>query len=246
MLDAVFTASDEAMRLLRDYELACHELFLQSSDERILDRVAMLAHKLEAAGAWNLETNARTVLSQLGISDTGAKMGALSGGERKRVALAHALIARPDLLMLDEPTNHLDADTIAWFETYLARYSGALLLVTHDRYFLDRVTNRILEIDRARVQSFAGNYAYYLEKKQEQEVQEAVASEKQEALLRRELDMAETRRKGSQHKTEGPSPTSRRTAKTTGQIGKRRAGYFDRLQPDGQEDPRTRRHIQIL
>jgi ABC transport system ATP-binding/permease protein len=187
VLDAVFTASDETMRLLRDYELACHDLSLQSSDERILARVAMLGHKLEAAGGWNLETNARTVLSQLGINDTGAQMGALSGGERKRVALAHALISRPDLLILDEPTNHLDADTIAWFETYLGRYSGALLLVTHDRYFLDRVTNRILEIDRARVQSFAGNYAYYLEKKQEQEVQEAAVSEKQEALLRREL-----------------------------------------------------------
>ena len=187
VLDAVFTANNETMRLLRDYELACHDLSVQSSDERVLARVSILGHKLEAAGAWNLETNARTVLSQLGISDTGAKMGALSGGERKRVALAHALISRPDLLILDEPTNHLDADTIAWFETYLARYTGALLLVTHDRYFLDRVTNRILEIDRARVQSFAGNYAYYLEKKQEQEVQEAAVSEKQEALLRREL-----------------------------------------------------------
>lgn len=187
VIDAVFTASDEAMRLLRDYELACNDLSLQSSDERILSRVAMLGHQLEAAGGWSLETNARTVLSQLGISDTAARMGALSGGERKRVALAHALISRPDLLILDEPTNHLDADTIGWFETYLARYGGALLLVTHDRYFLDRVTRRILEIDRGRVQSFAGNYAYYLEKKDEQEAQEAVVSEKQEALLRREL-----------------------------------------------------------
>jgi ATP-binding cassette subfamily F protein uup len=187
VLDAVFTASDEAMRLLRDYEMACHDLALRSDDERVLDRVATLAHQLEAAGAWNLETNARTVLSQLGISDTAARMGSLSGGERKRVALAHALVSRPDLLILDEPTNHLDADTIAWFETYLARYAGALLLVTHDRYFLDRVTNRILEIDRGRVQSFAGAYAYYLEKKEEQEAQDAAASEKQKALLRREL-----------------------------------------------------------
>ena len=187
VLDAVFTASDEAMRLLRDYEGACHELSVRPGDERILDRVATLAHQLEAAGAWNLETNAQTVLSQLGIGDTAARMGSLSGGERKRVALAHALVSRPDLLILDEPTNHLDADTIAWFETYLARYAGALLLVTHDRYFLDRVTNRILEIDRGRVQSFAGSYAYYLEKKEEQETQDAAAGEKQEALLRREL-----------------------------------------------------------
>jgi ABC transport system ATP-binding/permease protein len=187
VLDAVFTASNDAMRLLRDYEMACHDLSLESTDERILGRVAMLAHQLEAAGAWNLETNARNVLSQLGITDTSARMGTLSGGERKRVALAHALVARPDLLILDEPTNHLDADTIAWFETYLARYAGALLLVTHDRYFLDRVTNRILEIDRGRVQSFAGNYAYYLEKKEEQEARDTVASDRQEALLRREL-----------------------------------------------------------
>jgi ATP-binding cassette subfamily F protein uup len=187
VLDAVFTASDEAMRLLRDYELACHDLSLRTGDEKMLERVATLAHQLEAAGSWNLETNAQTVLSQLGIKDTGARMGVLSGGERKRVALAHALVSHPDLLILDEPTNHLDADTIAWFETYLARYSGALLLVTHDRYFLDRVTNRILEIDGGRVQSFVGNYAYYLEKKEQQEIQEAVADEKREALLRREL-----------------------------------------------------------
>jgi len=187
VLDAVFTASDAAMRLLRDYEVACHDLSTRPGDERVLDRVATLAHQLEAAGAWNLETNAQTVLSQLGISDTGARMGKLSGGERKRVALAHALVSRPHLLILDEPTNHLDADTIAWFETYLARYTGALLLVTHDRYFLDRVTNRIFEIDRGRVQSFAGNYAYYLEKKEEQQAQDAAAGEKHQALLRREL-----------------------------------------------------------
>jgi ABC transport system ATP-binding/permease protein len=188
VLDVVFTASDETMRLLRDYEMACHDLSLRgSNEERLLDRVAKLAHQLEAAGAWDLETNAKTVLTQLGITDTGEPMSALSGGQRKRVMLAKALVARPDLLILDEPTNQLDADTIAWLETYLARYAGTLLLVTHDRYFLDRVTHRILEIDRGRVQSFAGNYAYYVEKKEEQEAQLSTESVKREALLRREL-----------------------------------------------------------
>ncbi len=187
VLDVVFAASNEKMRLLRDYEMACHDLSLRDGDERLLDRVAKLAHQLEETGAWDMETNAKTVLTQLGITDTGERMGALSGGQRKRVALAKALVARPDLLLLDEPTNHLDADTIAWLETYLARYAGTLLLVTHDRYFLDRVTTRILEIDRGGVQSFAGNYAYYVEKKEEQEAQLSAASVKREALLRREL-----------------------------------------------------------
>jgi ATP-binding cassette subfamily F protein uup len=159
VLDAVFAANDARMKLLIAYERACHDLEIDSNSEQRLRRVSELAHELEAAGAWELETNARTVLSKLGITGTTAAMGTLSGGQRKRVALAHALIQRPDLLILDEPTNHLDAETITWLETYLARYRGALLLVTHDRYFLDRVTGRILEIDRGAVQSFDGNYS---------------------------------------------------------------------------------------
>jgi ATP-binding cassette subfamily F protein uup len=187
VLDAVFAASDARMKLLNDYERACHELEIDSKSEQRLHRVSELAHELEAAGAWELETNARTVLSKLGVTDTTAAMGTLSGGQRKRVALAHALIQSPDLLILDEPTNHLDAETITWLETYLARYRGALLLVTHDRYFLDRVTGRILEIDRGIVQSFDGNYSYYLEKKEEQELARAVEGQKREMLIRREL-----------------------------------------------------------
>ncbi len=187
VLDAVFAASDARMKLLIDYERACHELEIDSISEQRLHRVSELAHELEAAGAWEMETNARTVLSRLGVTDTTAAMGTLSGGQRKRVALAHALIQSPDLLILDEPTNHLDAETITWLETYLARYRGALLLVTHDRYFLDRVTGRILEIDRGAVQSFDGNYSYYLEKKEEQELKRAVEGQKREMLIRREL-----------------------------------------------------------
>ncbi len=188
VLDAVFAASDARMELLHDYERACQALATAGRDEqRRLDRVAELAHELEVSGAWELETNARMVLSRLGINDTTARMGTLSGGQRKRVALAHALIENPALLILDEPTNHLDAETITWLETYLARYRGALLLVTHDRYFLDRVTSRILEIDRSTVQTFEGSYAYYLEKKEAQELALAAAGQKREMLIRREL-----------------------------------------------------------
>jgi len=187
VLEAVFSSDNPTMRLLRTYETACHELALRPDDERLLERVSLVAQQLEVAGAWNLETDARTILSQLGLKDVTAKIGSLSGGERKRVALAHALVSKPDLLILDEPTNHLDADTISWFETYLSRYPSAVLLVTHDRYFLDRVTTRILELNRGRVQGFNGNYAYYLEKKEEQEEQLAQESEKQRALLKREL-----------------------------------------------------------
>jgi ATP-binding cassette subfamily F protein uup len=126
-------------------------------------------------------------LHRLGIADTGARVGTLSGGQRKRVALARALIESPDLLILDEPTNQLDAETITWLEGYLGRYRGALLLVTHDRYFLDRVTKRILEVDRGTLQMFDGDYAYYLEKKEEQESSRASEGQKREMLIRREL-----------------------------------------------------------
>jgi ATP-binding cassette subfamily F protein uup len=133
-------------------------------------------------------------------------MGTLSGGQRKRVALAHELIFRPDILILDEPTNHLDADTIEWLESYLARYTGTLLLVTHDRYFLDRVTDRIFEVDRGTVQSFAGNYAYYVEKKAEQEELRAVEGHNREQLIKKELAWlrrgAKARTRKSKHRIE--------------------------------------------
>ncbi|HEX8131090.1 MAG TPA: ABC-F family ATP-binding cassette domain-containing protein [Pyrinomonadaceae bacterium] len=188
VLEAIFAASDSRTKLLLDYERACQALASGNGrDERLLNRVSELAHELEASGAWELETNARAILSRLGIEDTNALMGTLSGGQRKRVALAHALISNPQLLILDEPTNHLDAETITWLEAYLARYRGALLLVTHDRYFLDRVTGRILEIDRGAVQAFDGNYAYYLERKEEQELARAAEGQKREMLIRREL-----------------------------------------------------------
>ncbi len=187
VLETIFAASSGVMKTIADYETACRDLELDSSNKKLLEKVSDLQHELEISGGWEIETNAKTVLTKLGITDTSAKMKTLSGGQRKRVALAHELIFKPDILILDEPTNHLDADTIEWLEDYLRRYTGALLLVTHDRYFLDRVTNRIFEIDRGIVQPFNGNYAYYLEKKEEQETLRATEGHKREQLIKKEL-----------------------------------------------------------
>ena len=187
VLDALFSKSNATIQLIHDYEAACAAFAHDHSNEKALSQISELASQLDAANAWELETNAKTVLTQLGITDTEQRVRTLSGGQRKRVALAHALITRPDLLILDEPTNHLDAETIQWLEDYLARYSGALFLVTHDRYFLDRVTDHIVEIDRGTTQTFGGNYAYYLEKKAEQEARRDVEYEKRKQLMKQEL-----------------------------------------------------------
>jgi ATP-binding cassette subfamily F protein uup len=156
-------------------------------DTRLVAQVSDLGHRLEAVGAWGLEAEAHAILDRLGITDTEALVGTLSGGQRKRVALARALVEQPDLLILDEPTNHLDAETVGWLETTLARYSGALLLVTHDRYFLDRVTNRMLDVENGTVTRFVGNYTSYLEQKAEQAAIREAEGERRANLARREL-----------------------------------------------------------
>lgn len=187
VLDTIFAASTAVMQQLHQYEAACQQLAANGDDPTLLARVADLAAQLEASGGWSLETEAKIILDRLGITNTAALMGTLSGGERKRVALAHALIERPDLLILDEPTNHLDADTINWLERYLDRFAGALLLVTHDRYFLDRVTRRIIELDGGKIQAYAGNYGYYLAQKEEEAARREVEGHKRDMLIRQEL-----------------------------------------------------------
>ena len=206
VLETIFASSSGVMQTIRDYEAVCHDVAAGNHDAATLERMSDLQHELEMSGGWEIETNARAVLTKLEITDTAAKMGTLSGGQRKRVALAHELIFKPDILILDEPTNHLDADTIEWLEKYLARYTGMLLLVTHDRYFLDRVTDRIFEVDRGTVQNFSGNYAYYLEKKAEQETLREVEGHKREQLIKKELAWlrrgAKARTRKSKHRIE--------------------------------------------
>lgn len=188
VLDAVFDQGDDDLRLLHDYEEVARALEKAGdSDEALLARFSDLSHRLDVSGGWDMEANARAILDRLGLTDPDARIDTLSGGQRKRVAMAAALVLRPDLLILDEPTNHLDPDTISWLEGYLSGYTGALLLVTHDRYFLDRVTNRMLEISDGTAQRFEGNYTRYLEQKEAQTEREEAEAQKRESLAKREL-----------------------------------------------------------
>lgn len=190
VLDQVFNDSSEQMQLVRTYEDLSHQMSQVEGVEleNLMAKLAGISAQMETTGAWELETNAKIILSKLGITDFEAKVGDLSGGYRKRIALATALLSEPDLLLMDEPTNHLDAESVEWLQSYLKRYRGALLLITHDRYFLDQVTNRILEIDRGDLYTYSGNYSYYLEKKALAETAAAKSQRKHQGILRRELE----------------------------------------------------------
>ncbi|ANT64536.1 MULTISPECIES: ABC-F family ATP-binding cassette domain-containing protein [Prosthecochloris] len=189
ILQAVLTGGDPLLRLVCDYEHACSELELDGGQtEALVEKVTALSHQLDTANGWEIESNVRAVLGKLGLHDPEKKMGALSGGQRKRVALAHALVMPSDALILDEPTNHLDADSVEWLEAYLRRYQGAILLVTHDRYFLDRMATRMIELDGHSSQVFTGGYSSYLQQKAEQEAEEARADRKRLALQKQELE----------------------------------------------------------
>jgi ATP-binding cassette subfamily F protein uup len=189
VLEQVFADSGEQMALVREYEEISDQLSHGKGDtDKLMARLSTVSARIDEVGAWDLETKAKLILTKLGIEDFHAKIGDLSGGYRKRIALATALLSEPDVLLMDEPTNHLDALSVEWLQNYLNGYRGALLLITHDRYFLDRVTNRILEIDRADLYNYAGNYAYYLEKKALAEESAASTQRKHAGVLRRELE----------------------------------------------------------
>jgi ABC transport system ATP-binding/permease protein len=189
VLEQVFADAGEQMALIREYEDLSHRIGHEPDKADVLmTRLSSVTAQIEAANAWELETNAKVILSKLGIEDFDARIGDLSGGYRKRIAIAAALLSDPDGLLMDEPTNHLDAESVEWLQSYLSRFRGALLLITHDRYFLDRVTNRILEIDRGDLYGYSGNYAYYLEKKAEAEESEISSQRKHAGVLRRELE----------------------------------------------------------
>ena len=206
VLEHIFASQGDLSRALGEYEDLCQAMERGEADSEAQRRMAAAMEKLDALQGWEYESRARGVLSKLGVTDLQAPMGSLSGGYRKRVALARALLAEADLLILDEPTNHLDADTIAWLEEYLERMPGALLLVTHDRYFLDRVTRRIVEVAGGELRSYDGNFSYYMEKKAEQEQADVRADERKRSILRKELEWlgrgARARRTKEKHRIE--------------------------------------------
>lgn len=186
VLEQVFNGTSEELKLLGEYQEILERLNSNFTDE-LNKKLLSIHEKIDALNLWDLESEAKSVLTKLGINDFNQKIAELSGGQRKRVSLASALITPCELLILDEPTNHLDNDTIDWLEEYLNSRKGSLLMITHDRYFLDRVTNRIIELDKGRLFSYDGNYSIFLEKKMERLALEASIEDKRQNLIRTEL-----------------------------------------------------------
>ncbi|MEC1696329.1 ABC-F family ATP-binding cassette domain-containing protein [Schinkia azotoformans] len=187
ILDEIFYGDTPLIRLLKKYEEALIALQKDPLNERKQDTLFKLQQEMDAMNAWDANTQAKSILTKLGLEDHSQNVGQLSGGQKKRVAIARSLIQPADLLILDEPTNHLDIETIEWLEEYITRYPGAILLITHDRYFLDRVTNGIFELEQGNLYSYEGNYSTFLEAKAIREEIEAANEDKRQNLLRREL-----------------------------------------------------------
>lgn len=187
VLDQIYYGDSAIMKLLREYERTLQDLTEHPEDETKQTQLLTVQQKMDEQNAWDASSMAKIVLTKLGITDYGKPVHALSGGQKKRVAIAKALIQQADLLILDEPTNHLDNETIEWLESFLEQHQGALIVVTHDRYFLNRVTNLIYELDKGKLYIYEGNYESFLEKKAEREEQELLSEQKHQNLLRREL-----------------------------------------------------------
>lgn len=184
--ETIFDDPDnEIIQVIHEYQ----DVMLKAQDGADnSEELQPIFEKMDRLQAWDFEYQIKEVLGKLGLHDTETPVGALSGGQRKRVAIARAILHFPDLLLLDEPTNHLDLETIEWLEEYLSKANLSLLMVTHDRYFLDKVTNNILELENGELYRYAGNYGYFLEKKEERKASQATELEKAKSLYKKELD----------------------------------------------------------
>lgn len=192
VLQEALRSENPALDVIAQFEAAVNH-----NDQKAIESLTI---KMEELGAWDFDVRVKQVLSQLKITDFDQPIRELSGGQRKRLALANVLVNEPDLLLLDEPTNHLDLDMIEWLEAYLEKTNCTLFMVTHDRYFLDRVCNEIIEIDQNQTYDYRGNYSYYLQKRQERIEQEQASTEKARNLLRTEQEWMRRMPKARSHK----------------------------------------------
>lgn len=187
ILMEVFKGNQPLMKTLYEYEITLAESQKNPQDTHLQEKIIKLTSKIDELDGWQIESDAKTVLTKLGLIDFSAKIKTLSGGQQKRLALATTLIQPCDLLLLDEPTNHLDSETIAWLEDYLRKLKSALIMVTHDRYFLDSVATKILELDKGNSYVYTGNYSQFLELKAAREEREEASEQKRQNFLRNEL-----------------------------------------------------------
>lgn len=188
VLEQIFKGSSPFMRVLREYEETLMQLEQYPEDSSLQSKMLQLNEQMDHEGAWQLESEAKAILTKLGLLDFNQKVGELSGGQRKKIALAGALIRPCNLLIIDEPTNHLDNETIDYLEEVLKAKKCALIMVTHDRYFLERVTNEIVELDLGKLYVYTGNYEAYLEQKALRENIEERMREKKQSLYKQELE----------------------------------------------------------
>ena len=187
ILEEVLEGCGEKRKLLLNFSKLSSQIAKNPKDESLLKKLGHVSELMDLAGAWNLEQQCQDVLHRLGLKDSEKPVKDLSGGYLKRVGLAAALVSNPDVLLLDEPTNHLDASAVEWLQNWLDHYEGALVLITHDRYVLDRITNRMVEINNGEARKYSGNYREFLQQKVEQEQSEVSTKKKFQGELRKEL-----------------------------------------------------------
>ncbi|MBF2778550.1 MULTISPECIES: ABC-F family ATP-binding cassette domain-containing protein [Staphylococcus] len=186
VFEAVLTSETKTLQVIRAYESALNQYTATQSDDDF-KKMMHAQEEMDNYQAWDYSAEIKTILSKLGINDTTKEVSALSGGQQKRVGLAKTLIEQPDLLLLDEPTNHLDFESINWLINYVKQYPHTVLFVTHDRYFLNEVSSRIIELDRGKLTTYTGNYEAYIAKRAENEVIEQKQQAKQQSLYKKEL-----------------------------------------------------------
>lgn len=193
VIEEIFSVNNERLQIIKAFEVA-----LARHDH---EKIAAITHRLEELNAWDMEVEIRQILTQLNIPDWEARVGSLSGGQQKRLGLAKVLIGKPDFLLLDEPTNHLDLAMIEWLENYLDKSGSTLLMVTHDRYFLDRICDEIIEMDNNEIYRYRGNYSYFLVKRDERILSAQTAAARAQNLLKTEIEWMRRMPKARTHKS---------------------------------------------